>query len=227
MANQKTKNNGESLSGKSVNRNLPIHLFTYSPIFTRLRRASLFTHSLFTPPLHPPLVRGGWGGKTGMTLIELVLGMVLIGIVALVVANALSTGIDAFFTTDNRKEALDQGRIAMDRMAKEIRNVRSSSAADLSVATATTFTFVDTEGTTISFALGGGNITRNADTLAIGISNQAFPSGIFTYVLSTGTETQAPSAAERLTIKLIKIDFKATAGTESVSLQTEVWPRNL
>jgi len=162
-----------------------------------------------------------------MTLIELVLGMVLIGIVALVVANALSTGIDAFFTTDNRKEALDQGRIAMDRMAKEIRNVRSSSAADLSVATATTFTFVDTEGTTISFALGGGNITRNADTLAIGISNQAFPSGIFTYVLSTGTETQAPSAAERLTIKLIKIDFKATAGTESVSLQTEVWPRNL
>ena len=163
--------------------------------------------------------------KKGITLIELVLGMVLIGIIALVVANALSTGIDAFFTTDNRKEALDQGRIALDRMAKEIRNVRNASA--ITTATATTFTFVDTEGTTISFALGGGNITRNADTLAIGISNQAFPSGIFTYVLSTGTETQAPSAAERLTIKLIKIDFKATAGTESVSLQTEVWPRNL
>ena len=163
--------------------------------------------------------------RGGMTLIELVLGMVLIGIVALVVANALSTGIDAFFTTDNRKEALDQGRIALDRMAKEIRNVRNASA--ITTATATTFTFTDTSGTSISFALGGGNITRNADTLAVGISNATFPSCIFSYIESGGTETQSPTAPQMLTIKRIKIGFKATAGSESVTLQTEVWPRNL
>ena len=34
--------------------------------------------------------------REGITLIELVIGMVLIGIVALVVANALSTGITGF-----------------------------------------------------------------------------------------------------------------------------------
>jgi hypothetical protein len=151
--------------------------------------------------------------------------MVLMGIVALVVANALSTGITGFFVVDYRKEALDQARIAMDRMAKEIRNVRSSS--DISAATATTFTFTDTSGTSISFALSSGNITRTSgttSTLATGISNATLASGIFSYIESSGTETQTPMLTQ---IKRIKINFKATAGTESVQLQTEVWPRSL
>ena len=206
-----------------MNRNLPIHLFTYLPTYP-------FTHSPIHPPLHPPLVRGGWGGKKGITLIELVIGMVLIGIIALVVANALSTGIDAFFTTDNRKEALDQGRIALDRMAKEIRNVRNASA--ITTATATTFTFTDTSGTSISFALntGNGNIERTSgstNALATGISSigdATFLTGIFSYVQTDGTITQTPTLSS---IKRIKIGFKATSGSESLTLQTEVWPRNL
>jgi len=186
----------------------------------------------------------------GVTLIELVLGMVLIGIVALVVANALSTGITGFFVVDNRKEALDQGRIALDRMAKEIRNINSRS--DIGTATATQLCFRATNNLSdsdaandyiiISFRYSGNTIIREdgladlaacpavsgTNTLATGISNETFPSGIFTYVLSDGiTETQTPTAPQMLTIKLIKIDFKATAGTESVQLQSEVWPRNL
>ena len=216
MLNRKTQHNIESLSGKSA----------YSPIHPFTPSSSEQAHS----PIHP------FTNRTGITLIELVIGMVLIGIVALVVANALSTGITGFFVVDYRKEALDQARIAMDRMAKEIRNVKSSSATDLSVANATTFTFLDTSGTSISFALNTvtGNIERTsggpANTLATGIStigDATFPSGIFSYVLSTGTETQTPSAAEMLTIKRIKMGFKATAGSENITLQTEVWPRNL
>jgi hypothetical protein len=158
--------------------------------------------------------------------------MVLMGIVALVVANALSTGIQGNLVTDYRKEGLDQARVAMERMRREIRNTRSSSAADLSVATATTFTFVDTEGTSISFALntGNGNIERTSgstNALATGISSigdATFPTGIFSYVQTDGTITQTPTLSS---IKRIKIGFKATAGTENVQLQTEVWPRNL
>ena len=162
--------------------------------------------------------------RNGITLIELVIGMVLMGIVALVVANALSTGVKGNLVTDNRKEGLDQARVAMERMTREIRNLRSSS--DISAATATTFTFVDTSVASISFALSVGNLNRNADTLATGISNNPPLSGIFKYVLTDGSEIEDATGSLTL-IKRIKIDFKSTARTESVSLQTEVWPRNL
>ncbi len=160
----------------------------------------------------------------GFTLIELVMTMVLIGVIAYIVASAMSTGLKAYFTTDFRKEALDQARIAMERMTREIRNVKSNT--DISTANATTFTFVDTSGTTISFALNAGNINRTSgatNTLAAGISS----AGIFTYVLSTGATTQSPVPAEILLIKRVKIDITATKNTESVTLQSEVWPRSL
>ncbi len=160
----------------------------------------------------------------GFTLIELVMTMVLIGVIAYIVASAMSTGLKAYFTTDFRKEALDQARIAMERMTREIRNVKSNT--DISTANATTFTFVDTSGTTISFALNAGNINRTSgttNTLATGISS----AGIFTYVLSTGATTQSPVPAEILLIKRVKIDITATKNTESVTLQSEVWPRSL
>ena len=94
--------------------------------------------------------------REGITLIELVIGMVLIGIVALVVANALSTGITGFFVVDYRKEALDQARIAMDRMAKEIRNLRNN--ASVSTSSSSQFCFTDTEGTIIDYAYSSSNI---------------------------------------------------------------------
>lgn len=56
--------------------------------------------------------------EKGFTLIELVITMTLIGIIAYIVATALTTGIKAYFTTDFRKEALDQSRIAMERMTR-------------------------------------------------------------------------------------------------------------
>jgi prepilin-type N-terminal cleavage/methylation domain-containing protein len=165
----------------------------------------------------------------GFTIIELVITMVLIGIVAYIAADAMSTGFKAFFVTDNRKEALDQARIAMERMTREIRNIRGSS--DISTANATTLTFTDISGTTITFTLNAGNINRTSgttNTLATGISNSTLASGIFSYTLTDGTTvTQTPTAAERLLIKRIKIDFKATYNNENVALQSEVWPRNL
>lgn len=164
----------------------------------------------------------------GFTIIELVITMVLIGIVAYIAADAMSTGFKAFFVTDNRKEALDQARLAMERMTREIRNTRGSS--DISTADATTFTFTDISGTTITFTLNAGNINRTSgttNTLATGISNSTLPSGIFSYTLTTGAVTQTPTPAERLLIKRIKIDFKATTNNENVALQSEVWLRNL
>jgi len=151
--------------------------------------------------------------------------MVLMGIVALVVANALSTGVTAFFTTDNRKEALDQGRIALDRMAKEIRNLNNS--ASVSVSSATQFCFTDTESVQINYSYSGTDIKRDTGNCTLG-SGSALSANInsfsFSYIRADGTVDAAFSAANT---KKIRITLTSTSSNESVSLQTEVWPRNL
>lgn len=177
--------------------------------------------------------------RKGFTLIELVLGMVLIGIVALVVANALSTGITGFFVVDNRKEALDQARGAMDRMAKEIRNINSRS--DIGTATATQLCFrainnlSDSDATNdyiiISFRYSGNTIIREdglADLAACpGIAGNTLANNItslsFSYLQSDSTTDPAPPA----NTKRIRISTTSNVSGESLTLQSEVWPRNL
>jgi putative endonuclease len=163
----------------------------------------------------------------GITLIELVITMVLMGIVALVVANALSTATTAFFTTDNRKEALDQGRIAMDRMAKEIRNVNNNLAASVPASNATQFCFIDTEGVTIDYSYSNPNITRDTGNCAAGggaTLSTNIDSFLFEYIRANGNVDAAYAAG---TTKLIRITLTAKISGESITLQTEVWPRNL
>lgn len=210
---------GQSLSGESVNRKkyLPIHLFTASPLHR-------FTHS----PIHL------FTNRAGITLIELVIGMVLMGIVALVVANALSTGITGFFVVDNRKEALDQARVAMDRMAKEMRNLRNSASVTASSATQFCFTMLD--GTNNNLLVNysyvdpdikreeaGACVAGNGQTLATYITASSFS---FAYIQANGTE-ENPVQFSSVTTKRIRITAKSTVSGESVQLQTEVWPRNL
>lgn len=173
--------------------------------------------------------------KNGFTLIELVITMVLIGIVAYVVASSLSTGIKAFFVTDNRKEALDQARIAMERMTREMRNLRSSSDVGIG-SSGTQFCFTNIDGTTVSFrypglsantiarqdglaniaacpgAVGGNTLSNNITTLTL------------SYIRLDGTVDTAFSAANT---KRIRIIITSTVYGESVTLQSEVWPRNL
>ena len=155
----------------------------------------------------------------GFTLIELVMTMVLIGIIAYIVATALTTGIKAYFTTDFRKEALDQSRIAMERMTRETRNLRDSSSVIAS--SPTQFNFTDIDGNAINFIWTSPNITRNADTLATSITSL-----LFEYVDNTGGVV-AGGGFVAGTTRRIRITLTATKNTESVTLQSEVWPRSL
>ncbi|RJQ41238.1 MAG: prepilin-type N-terminal cleavage/methylation domain-containing protein [Nitrospiraceae bacterium] len=167
----------------------------------------------------------------GITLIELVIVMVLIAIVAVVVANALSTGIDAFFTTDNRKEALDQARVAMDRMAKEIRNLPNSAGVIASGSPQLCFSMLDgtNNPVTVNYSYSNPNIRRespsaactpgNGQTLATSITSFSFE-----YIQADGASAATFSS---VTTKRIRITAISTVSNEIVELTTEVWPRNL
>ncbi|MBI5203853.1 MAG: type II secretion system protein [Nitrospirae bacterium] len=162
--------------------------------------------------------------KKGFTIIELVITMVLIGIIAYIVATALSTGITAYFTTDFRKEALDQTRIAMERMTREIRNLRDSD--DVATGTSSQFNFTDVSGTNIDFSYSNPNITRDGATLATNITSFSF-----SYIRADGasnpTFVDSDPDDPAIDTKRIRITFTATISGETVTLQSEVWPRSL
>ena len=193
---------------------------------------------IITPPTPSYLKRGcrrrgrySKGGMGGFTLIELVITMVIIGIIAYVVATAISTGVKGYFATDFRKEALDQARIAMERMTREIRNLRSS--ADVSATSnASQICFINTDGAVISFRYSANNIARQ-DTLASlaacpGAAGNTLATNItafsFGYVSDTGAVGGAFVAG---TTRRIMITITSTISNESVTLQSDVWPRSL
>ena len=214
-------------------------------------------YEIITPPTPSYLKRGCRrqgryfkGRMEGFTLIELILTMVLIGIIAYIVAIALSTGIKAYFMTDFRKEALDQARIAMERMTKEIRNVSSLGRsidgdgftdAEIGTANGTQFCFNDVNGQTISFRYDGANYIYREEWTPANLA--ACPSAggnilaasvaalNFRYILADGSTTLTP--ADPTDVRRIQIGWSGTpgisvtVGNETVSLSSEVYLRNL
>ncbi len=155
--------------------------------------------------------------QCGFTLIELVITTLVIGVIAYVVAVALSGGMKAYFTADFRDEALDQVRVAMERMTREIRNLKDSSSVTAS--STALFNFVDIDGNNVNYSYANPNIMRNGNVLSTDITSFSFG-----YIRTNGTVDATFSAANT---KRIRVSIVSTINTESVSIQSEVWPRSL
>lgn len=158
--------------------------------------------------------------------------MVLIGIVALVVANALSTGITGFFVVDNRKEALDQARVAMERMAKEIRNLKNSASVTASSSTQFCFTMLDGTNNNIlvNYSYINPDIKREEAGACVAGNGQTLSTNIasfsFAYIRANG-DAESPVQFSSVTTKRIRLTTTSTVSGETVTLQSEVYLRSL
>lgn len=151
----------------------------------------------------------------GFTLLEVIIVMVALSIIAAASAQLLIAGGEAFSTSVNIIHANWQGQLALERMERDIRNIRSSS--DISTATASALTFTDADGNNIAYALSGGNITLNGNILADSINSLTF-----TYYDENGTA--GPATAN---IRYIKIAINVATSEANYSLTTTAYPRNL
>ncbi len=163
----------------------------------------------------------------GFTLVEIVITIVLVGILAGIAAMIILQGVRAYSDEQSRSDVHYQARLATERMVREIRLMRSRTAADIPTMSVATLMYTDINGVQMGFRLNGGagavERTENNGTTwqALAINITAPGGNIFTYFDSAGAVT-----ASQADLWFVQMEFTATQGSESVTMRTAVHPRN-
>jgi prepilin-type N-terminal cleavage/methylation domain-containing protein len=150
----------------------------------------------------------------GFTLIELILVIAVLAIISAVGSRIVAKGLTGYIASQNMIDSDWQARIALESMTREIRNIRSVS--NITIATPTRLTFVDTFGITIDYTLSGTNLMEGAQVLADGISTLSF----------TYYDNNYASTLIIANINVIQINMTVTQGNTNYPLQVFIFPRN-
>ena len=145
----------------------------------------------------------------------------IVGIVAGLSSVYINEVIDTYRLVSFRTESVAEMRSALDRMSREIRQVRNSTS--VLTAAANSFRFNCADNTTINYNLSGTNLLRNNNILASGIGRLNF-----TYYNNTGVTVAVPDVYPDVTdIVRIRIELEARSAAQNKSLSVQVFPRNL
>jgi prepilin-type N-terminal cleavage/methylation domain-containing protein len=134
--------------------------------------------------------------SAGFTLIEVVITLIVVGVLATIGATVMSRGFLAYFI--GREIARDdaQGRLAFERMARELRTVRGT--ADLNIGVANQITITDFGGNAIVYRRNAGTsqLERSQDN---GVTFQPLADNVstltMTYLRNDGITAEAATPA--------------------------------
>ena len=156
--------------------------------------------------------------------------IILVGIIASLGSVMLGKTFSSYSLKQDVADADWQAKVALERMARELRAVRLATAADLDIASPNQVRFVDTDGNGVCFYRNGAanRLMRSADgpTTACGTTSpQVLADNItslgFTYWKSDGT-----TAAAATDVYYITVAINVVEGSYSASFRTNVRPRN-
>jgi len=149
--------------------------------------------------------------QSGFTLIELVITIILLSIISAISAKMLSAGLSSYLTATNLITANQQARLALERMTRDIRGIRST--GDITTATAAQLVFTNFAGNSVSYSLTGSNLILNSQTLASGINTLTF-----TYYDLNGNTT-----ATIANIRYVAISLHVTGNNANYTAGTAVF----
>ncbi|MBI2083292.1 MAG: prepilin-type N-terminal cleavage/methylation domain-containing protein [Deltaproteobacteria bacterium] len=149
----------------------------------------------------------------GFTLIELILAMTLLGIIVVVSGVLMGRGVDAFRFVTDRTDVVQQARLAMTRVQKELELLK-----EVQVASPDRVVFLDETLSPVEFRLDGTDLRQGNDILASGIQNLRM-----TYYQSNGNETSAAPQVRRIHIDMT---LQTERGSGTLDLRTDIFPRN-
>ena len=164
--------------------------------------------------------------KKSFTIIELVITMTVLVVIGWLGVSALLSGVDSWSMFNQRKELLTDGRMALDRMAREIRMVKDKTS--ILTADAVIFSFVDADDNTLSFATNLSVIERTENSTVNGLLDNVTNLS-FTYYDANNSVIVTPVVSPSETnIKRIRINISLNKGSShALNLETDAWPRNL
>jgi len=159
--------------------------------------------------------------RSGVTLIELVVVIAIAGILAYASSAYIKQVVDLWGILSFSTETVTQGKDAVYRMVREIREVKNDTC--VYVANAGEFKFLNTTGSSIDFYLANNTLMRNSDILAKNINNLAF-----IYYNETSAVISAPLISPYGTdIRRIVIAVGVRDGQLSKNITEQAVPRNL
>jgi prepilin-type N-terminal cleavage/methylation domain-containing protein len=154
--------------------------------------------------------------QRGFTLIEIIIVIVILCIASAITIKFLTDSLRIYTMTVNQKTLYDEGKLALERMCRDIRDARSITGV-----TASSITFVrddataqDIAGETIIFQRNAG-----ANTLEKVKASPASTSTMASNVTAFAVANATNEIQLQLTLQL--------ASGENVTLQTKVYPKNL
>jgi prepilin-type N-terminal cleavage/methylation domain-containing protein len=152
--------------------------------------------------------------QKGFTLIEIIVVIVILSIIATISIKFLTDSLRIYTMTVNQKTLFDEGKLALEKMCRGIRDARSITAV-----TASSITFVrddatayDIAGETIIFQLNAGILQKVKASPA---STSTMASDVTAFAVTNATNEI-----------LLTLTLQLTSG-ENVTLQTKVYPKNL
>ena len=155
--------------------------------------------------------------EKGFTLIEIIVVIVILCIVSGITIKFLTDSLRIYTMTVNQKTLFDEGKLALERMCRDIRDARSITGT-----TATSITFTrndataqDGVGENIRFDLSGSTLRKVKNAGGSPENPIAMADNVSTFTVTNATnEIQLQLTLSR-------------ASGENVTLQTKVYPKNL
>ncbi|MBU1998636.1 MAG: prepilin-type N-terminal cleavage/methylation domain-containing protein [Candidatus Omnitrophota bacterium] len=155
----------------------------------------------------------------GVSLVELVVVIVIVGVLVGVSSMYIVETINLWQFLTYRHEVVAQGRGALMRMIREMRQIAPPVSAANSASLG--FNYTDASGTTaVTYQLSGTNLMRNSDILAANVNSLNF-----TYMDSASSILATPVALPEQ-IYRIKVALGISSGGQSNTLESQVFPRN-
>lgn len=162
--------------------------------------------------------------QNGFTLIEMVMVIIIMAVLSGLGANLLASGFRAYFMGQDLSEGNWHGRIALERITRELREARAP--ADLTIAPATEIAFVRSDNVAVRYCRAGvgtcpagpaNTLMRNTDPLADNISGLNF-----TYLQGDGATVAAVPAE----VRYVTVAATVSLGGTSFVLRDTIRPRS-